>query len=180
MLAAHLVAVFEELSGHLHAGEAGPGDDEGEEPAPLFRVGLLHGPLEDRLEVLAYPHGVVEGPERVAVLLDAGRAEELGLGARAHDYVVEGIVAAAAMGDFSLEVDLGDRVDDAFDTLGAEDLLEAHLDRFGLGAPGGDLVQLGHEGMEGLLINKGDLYVIALAESLFQYLPRPDAAIASA
>ena len=62
-------------------------------------------------------------------------------------------------------------VDDDIDPLGAEDLPEAHLDRLGLGSPAGDLVELGHEGMEGIPVDEGDLDLVSLRKCFSRILP---------
>ena len=59
-------------------------------------------------------------------------------------------------------------------------LLETNLHRFRLGSPPGNLMQLGHQGMEGFLVDDRYLDIRVLAEMLFEYLARPNATITTA
>jgi hypothetical protein len=61
------------------------------------------------------------------------------------------------LGEFRLEVDFLDRIDDAFDSLGSEYLAKADLDRFRPRAPSGHFMKLGHQGVKGPFIDKRNL-----------------------
>ncbi len=66
------------------------------------------------------------------------------------------------------------------DALCAKYLLEAHLYGFWLGPPSRNLMQLGHQGMKGFLVDNRYLDIRVLAKMLLEYLARPNATITTA
>ncbi len=144
------------------------------------RIRLRRCPAVEVLEVPAKPHGILEGPEREGMLLDAGDAVVLGLAAGPDDQVVVGIARPVRDHLPLFEVDGADPVSDEIHVPCAEDLAEADLHGFGLDPAAGDLVELRHQGVVGVPVDEGDLDVPALPEPALENLGSFHAAVPAA
>ena len=54
------------MSGHLHAAEASPNDDNGEQPLARLRFGLGHSRFKVADQVVAQDNGVDDSFQRIA------------------------------------------------------------------------------------------------------------------
>ncbi len=179
VLAAHHVAVVEQFPDHLDAGKTCACDHEGEQLFAFFRVGLEGRCVEFLFDMLANFHCIFEGPERKGIFGDARYAEEFGLGTYTENDVVECVGLNLSGRLFCLEIDFFDGIQHNIDALCSKDLLEEHLHRFRLCPPSGDFVQLGHEGVEGTLIDKCDLHIFSSAEMFLENFSRPNTSVST-
>ena len=179
VLPAQLGPPLDELADDLDAGEPGARHDKGQQRPALVGVRLLGSAVIDLLDVVAQPHRVFHRPQGKGMLRDPGKVKGLGLAARGEHEVVVGVLVLGGAGDPRGEVDLFDAVENDFDLAVREEAFKRDPHRVGLDAASGHLVQLGHEGVIGLLVDESDPQIVLLA-ALLQLVGGFDAGVASA
>ena len=177
VLGAELVAPFHQFAGELNAGEPRARNGKCETLFALFRVRLLGRVTEPLLDVGADPDGVLQRPEGEGVLLHPRNAEELRPTAGPDDQVVVLVSGRVRDHDVVVKVDRLDLVNHHIDGGPRKDLPETDLHRFRFRAGPGNLMQLRHEGVVGVAINKRYLYVWVSLEVLVEVLRRFNAAV---